>query len=251
MRTRPYFLAIAHLIGIAALVVQPDGARAQPSVKEEDRVAVLHRLISDVETRRRVLVKQRGDLVALSADQLGELFASAILTDELPADSIASRIRKVRDDSDFWLSLLKRELASLEASEGAPADVQLQWNGAPGTWSMACGGRYPPVVEGRVDEVYMIGPPFGNRDLHVGLYRGHAFFTPLTGTVVGTAASGERRPAEMPGNDFQFDVATLVWDAEVTETSPAGDGVDGTIVASGALTYTGNEGSCRGRWHSP
>ncbi|HYO45706.1 MAG TPA: hypothetical protein VEY33_03350, partial [Gemmatimonadota bacterium] len=186
-----------------------------------------------------------------SADQLGELFASAVLTDEMPVDSIAPRIRKIREDSDFWLSQLKRELASLEGSEGAPRDVKLQWNGAPGAWSMECEGRYPPVVQGKVDDVYMMRPPSGRRGLHVSLYRGYALFSSLNGTVIGTAASGQNRPAEMPGTDFPYDVVTLIWDAQVTETSPAGDGVDGTIVASGALTYTGNDGSCRGRWHSP
>jgi hypothetical protein len=241
---------MAHLIGIVALIVPPAGVRAQPSEEVEDRAAVLHRLIFDVESRRRVLVRSRGELIAISADQVGELFASQILTGGMPVDSILPRTRRVREMSDAWLQELKRELTLLQGTRGAPNDVRLQWNGAPGTWAMACEGRYPPEVHGKVDDVYMTRPPNGSRWFHASLYRGYTLVTALSGIVTETAASGQQRHVEMPGNDFP-DVLTLVWDAQVSEASPAGDGVEGMIVASGALAYTGNDGSCRGRWHSP
>lgn len=251
MHSRPRrSLAIAYVIGIAALLLPQGNVRAQTSEEVGDRVITLRRLIFDVEEHRRVLVRSRGSLVAISAEQVGELFASEILTAEMPVDSILTRTRRVRENSDAWLQDLKRELASLQGSVGAPRDVKLQWNGAPGTWSMTCEGTYPREVHGKVDDVYMLRPPSGSPGLHVSLYRGYTLVTALTGTVIGTSTSGQRRPVEMPGNDFP-DVATLDWDAEVTETSPAGDGVEGTIVANGALTYTGNDGTCRGIWHSP
>ncbi|HJU87346.1 MAG TPA: hypothetical protein VJ788_08270 [Gemmatimonadota bacterium] len=213
---------------------------------------VLRRLIFDVEARRRVLVRSRGELIAISADRVGELFASQVLTGDMPPDSIVHYAKRVREMSDVWLQEIKRELALLEVRRGEPVprDVLLQWNGAPGTWSMACEGRYPPVVQGTVDEVYMRRPPSRSRGLHVGLYRGRAFVTALNGTVIESTVSGQHR-VEMPGDDFYPDVGTLVWDALVTEGSPAADGVEGTIVAGGALTYTGNDGRCTGRWHSP
>lgn len=244
-------IAIAYLIGIAALVVPPKSVFAQPSEESDDRAAVLHRLIFDVEARKRVLMRSQGSLIAVTADQVGELFASMVLSGEMPPDSIVPRSLRVREMSDAWLLEIKRELVSLEGTRSAPSDVRLQWNGAPGTWAVACDGRYPPEVHGRIDEVYMMRPPSQEgRLLHVALYRGYTLVRGLSGTVIGSAASGQETHVEMPGNDI-LDVLTLVWDAEVTETTPAGDAVEGTIVASGALTFTGNDGSCRGRWHSP
>lgn len=245
-------IAIAPLIGLAVVVVSARTTRAQPSEETQERAAVLRRLISDVETRRRVLVRSRGELIAISADQVGELFASQVLTDDMPPDSIVPRALRVREMSDAWLQELKRNLAVLEASRGVPAPTHLllQWNGAPGSWSMTCQGRYPPEVQGRLDQVFMRRPPSGNRGLHVSLYRGHALVTALNGTVIEDQVEGQQR-VEMPGEDFNYEVGTLVWDALVRETSPAADGVEGTIVASGALRYSGNDGSCSGTWHSP
>lgn len=254
MRHRRLSNTIAHLLGVAALLVPSAGIRAQPSEETEDRAAVLHRLIFEVESLRRVLVQSRGELIAISADQVGELFASQVLAGDMPPDSIVPRTLRVREKSDEYLHDLKRQLTMLEGTSSAPSDVRLQWNGAPGTWAMACEnryaqGRYPPEVRGTIDEVYMTRPPSGDRWIHVSLYRGHALATTLNGTVTGSAASGQQR-VEMPGDDFYPDVGTLVWDALVTEYSPAGDGVEGTIVSGGALTYTGNDGTCRGRWQS-
>jgi hypothetical protein len=252
MRTRRRPLTIAHLIAVIAMIVPTGIVRGQPSEEGDDRVAVLQRLIFDVEARRRVLVRSRGSLIAISADQVGELFASQVLTDDMPPDSIVPRALRVREMSDVWLQELKRNLAVLEASRGVPAprNVLLQWHGAPGSWSMTCQGRYPPQVQGKVDQVFMRRPPSQSRGLHVSLYRGHAFVTALNGTVLEDQARGEQR-VEMPGDDFYPDVGTLVWDALVRETSLAADGVEGTIVASGALRYSGNDGSCSGTWHSP
>jgi len=252
MRTRRRSLTIAHLIVVVASIVPTGIARGQPSEEGDDRVAVLQRLIFDVEARRRVLVRSRGQLFAISADSVGQLFASQVLSGDLPPDSIVPRTLRVREMSDFFLQQIKRDLVSLEASRGVPPprDVLLQWNGAPGSWSMTCQGRYPPKVQGKVDQVYMRRPPSQSRGLHVSLYRGHALVTALNGTVIEGKAEGQQR-LEMPGEDFNYDVGTLVWDALVTETSPAADGVEGTIVASGALRYSGNDGSCSGTWHSP
>jgi hypothetical protein len=252
MRSRRLLIAIAHLVGFAALVIPLRTVLAQPSEEGVDRAAELQRLISDVEARRRVLVRARGGLLAISADQVGELFATQVLTGDMPADSIVPYALRVRERSDSWLLDLKRQLAALQGSQGVPNDVLLQWKGAAGTWSMACQGSYPPTVRGDVGNVYMREPPSRSRWFHADLTLGtlQAPVTSLSGTVIGGAAKGENRSVQMPRTDFN-DVETLIWDALVMETSPAADGVDGTIEASGALTLTGNDGSCRGRWRTP
>lgn len=249
MRHRRLPITIAHLLGIAALLIPAAGVRAQSS-EEEDHAARLHRLITDVESRRRVLVRSRGELIAISADQVGELFASQVFNGDMPPDSIVPYTLRVREMSDTWLQEIKQQLTNLEGARSAPSNVRLLWNGASGAWSMDCTGRYPPVVQGKVDEVYMTQlPSRSDRYLHVSLYRGHTLVTSLNGTVTRAAASGRNRPVEMPGDGFYPDVGTLVWDARVTEYSPAGL-VEGTIVANGTLTYTGNDGTCRGSWRS-
>ena len=82
----------------------------------------------------------------------------------------------------------------------------------------------------------MTQPANRARWLHVEMTRGRlqAPVASLNGTVVNNSASGEARPVEMPGNDFN-DVGTLGWDAYVEVTLPAAQGADGASSAGAAF----------------
>lgn len=250
MRNRSRPLAMRFLLGTSVLLVfvPSGGVRAQPSEEGEDHALVLRRLVDDVEKGRRVLVKHRGEPFAISADQLGELFASQVLTGEMPVDSIVARVRKLRQDSDFMLSQIKHQLAQMGVDTRAAIGETLTWYAPDGTWSMLCDGRYPPEIRGQIGGLEWEEASDGVQRLRFDVYRDlRGLVAGLNGLVVAGRSSGSKYPAQIPGSDFD-DVGTLIWNAVVSQKVAPRPGEDGTMEVSGELRYVGNYGRCQGRW---
>lgn len=236
-------VALLTLAPAAKLVAQPD---SEPGFYSLD----LRKLIDDVELERRVLVQTRRGLVAIPVDSIGKLYASRVFMGELDPDSVAPRARWIRQESNRWLALLKRDLAVLEATgavSGSATGEYRRWYAPDGTWSMSCQGGYPPEVRGQIGVVERVDSPDGRKWFRLDLYRtDRGLIAPLEGAVVGTSVKGERRRIQIPGPDFLEDVGTLTWEVQITEKTPAVSGVDGTIQIGGELRFRGNEGRCYG-----
>jgi hypothetical protein len=186
--------------------------------------------------------------MALSADQLGELFASQVLTGEMPVDSIVARVRKLRQDSDFMLSQIKHQLAQMGVDTRAAIGETLTWYAPDGTWSMLCDGRYPPEIRGQIGGLEWEEASDGVQRLRFDVYRDvGGLVAGLNGLVVAGRSSGSKRPVQIPGLDFD-DVGTLTWNAVVSQKVAPRPGEDGTMEVSGELRYVGNYGRCQGRW---
>lgn len=252
--TRRSFARVGSSAVIALLALAPvEGVRAQTAFPPSDPTfysLVLRTLIDEVQFGRRVVVRTPQGFLALPVDQIADMYASRVWTGELHPDSVAPRARWIRQESDRWLAVMKRDLENLDrtgAMAGAASAEYRHWDAPDGTWSMTCEGGLPPQVRGQIGNVERVDTPDGRRLLHFYVYRDRGgLIAPVDDTVEENVSNGERPRVQIPGPDFLEDVGTLRWRVVVTEQTPAGSDFDGTISIGGELWYTGYEGRCYG-----
>ena len=243
---RPFWSFAAILVSVALLAfASAADLRAQPRPASD--VEFLRQLIRDVELQHRVLLRSREGFYSVTADSIGWMFASQVLTRGLPADSVVPRALRIRAESNRILGILKMDLQEREARRQLAEETRT-WGAADGTWSMSCqGAYYPPQIQGQIGYVERVDAPGDRPWFRFDLYRDlWGLITTLGSTVDANAAKGEVRRVQIPGPDFGFDDGTLVWDARLTEKTPTAPGVDGTIHVSGNLRFKGNDGECTG-----